>query len=408
MAIFSYTAINRKGKEVKGIVDAPNVQTARKKLKADGLYVRKIAEDAQKREKELFPFLAKFLYRIPRKEVGLFVKQLGTLLGAGIPLDKSLASIIEQTDNPNLKKIIIEIRSDITEGTALSEAMAKHGDVFPSQYSSLVEVGEKTGEYEKVLNRLAELEQKNSEMKGKVQTAMVYPLIIGSISFLVAIFLLTVVIPQIQELFIQMEAELPLITRMVIYLSAIITGYWWLILILFGGAITLFVKYTSTPNGRRQFQNFIIKIPLVGPMYKKVLVSRFTSNLGVLVYNKVPLISSLTIVATIVDNVNFREEILDAINRIKEGSKLSDSMHNSQILPQMVLGMVAAGEMSDQVPEMLMKLSEIYENELDSAIKSMTQSLEPLLIVVMGGMIFLIMASIMTPMYQLTNNLKNF
>ncbi|EKR72831.1 type II secretion system F family protein [Leptospira noguchii] len=407
MAIYSYVAFNKKGKEEKGIIDAASLQAARSKLKNKGLYVRSISEDSERKDRELFPFLAKFLYRIPRKEVGLFSRQLATLLGAGIPLDKSLSSIVEQTENQNFRKVITGMQANITEGSSLSEAMKKHPDVFPSQFPSLVAVGEKTGDYEATLTRLAELEEKSSELKAKVQVAMVYPFIMGSLSIFVTIFLLTVVIPQIQELFLQFDAKLPLITRIVIGVSDVLIGFWWLILTLGFGGIVGFIYYKNTPKGKRNWDEFVLKIPILGSLARKVLVSSFARNIGILLSNRVPLITTLVIVEKIVDHSIFGEEIKNAVEKIKEGEKLSSSFSGSLILPQMVLGMIAAGEVSDRVPEMMNKLADIYDSEVDTAIKTMTQSMEPLMIVVMGLLIGTIMASIMVPMYNLTQQLQN-
>ncbi len=407
MPLFTYVAFNKKGKEEKGIVDANNIQAARTKLKNKGLYVRSIAEDREKEERDLFPFLTKLLYRIPRKEVGLFSKMLGTLLGAGIPLDRCLMSIIDQIENVYLKKVVIEMRADITEGLSLSESMKKHPTVFPDQYPSLIAVGESTGNYEDTLHRLAELEEKSAELKSKVQVAMIYPVIMGALSLAVSVFLLIVVIPQIEQLFASFNATLPLITRIVIGLSYFLTNYWWLILIsIFGGSLA-FAKWKATENGIKVWDRFILRVPVVGSLLKKVLVSNFARNLSILLMNRVPLIVSLNIVSDVVNHTVFREEITAAIVKIKEGGKLSDSLQGSQILSQMVLGMLSAGEASDKVPEMMTKLSEIYESEVDTAIKSLTQSLEPIMILVMGGIIFTIMAAIMTPMYKLTQEIQN-
>jgi general secretion pathway protein F len=407
MPLFTYVAFNRKGKEEKGIVDANNIQAARTKLKTKGLYVRSIAEDREKEERDLFPFLTKLLYRIPRKEVGLFSKMLGTLLGAGIPLDRCLMSIIDQVENVYLKKVIIEMRADITEGLSLSESMRKHPTVFPDQYPSLIAVGESTGNYEDTLHRLAELEEKSAELKSKVQVAMIYPVIMGALSLAVSVFLLIVVIPQIEQLFASFNATLPLITRIVIGLSYFLTNYWWLIIISIVGGSLGFAKWKATENGIRVWDRFLLKVPVIGSLLKKVLVSNFARNLSILLMNRVPLITSLNIVSDVVNHTVFREEISQAIVKIKEGGKLSDSLQGSQILSQMVLGMLNAGEASDKVPEMMTKLSEIYESEVDTAIKSLTQSLEPIMILVMGGIIFTIMAAIMTPMYKLTQEIQN-
>lgn len=406
MALFTYTAFNKKGKEEKGIIDAGNIQAARTKLKSKGLYVKNITEDREKQERESFPILSKLLYRIPRKDVGIFAKQLGTLLGAGIPLDKSLGSIIDQTENIYLRKVIIQIRADITEGLSLSESMKKHPDIFPEQYPSLISVGEQTGDYELTLNRLAELEEKSNELKSKVQVAMVYPFIMGGLSVLVAIFLLTVVIPQIQELFAQFDAELPLITRIVIGLSHVLTNYYWVIIGTTILSIYIFIRFKNSKEGRKKWDSFVLKVPVIGSLSRKVMISNFSRSLAVLLLNRVPLLSSLQIVGKIVNNHIFLTEINSAIEKVKEGGKLSDSFQGSQILPQMVIGMVAAGEASDTVPQMMDKLSEIYEGEVENTIKSMTQSLEPIMIIVMGGLIFTIMAAIMTPMYTLTQNIQ--
>jgi type II secretory pathway component PulF len=406
MPLFTYIAFNKKGREEKGIVDANNIQGARTKLKVKGLYVKNIQEDREKQERELFPILSKILYRIPRRDVGILAKQLGTLLGAGIPLDKSLTSIIDQTENIYLRKVVIQMKADITEGLPLSESMKKHPDVFPVQYPSLIAVGEQTGDYELTLNRLAELEEKSNELKSKVQVAMVYPFIMGSLSVIVAIFLLTVVIPQIQELFDQFDAELPLITRIVIGLSYALTHYWWAMILTIGLSIYSLIRFKNSEGGRKKWDAFILRVPIIGGLTRKVMISSFSRSLSVLLLNRVPLITSLQIVGKIVDNQVFLSEIELAIERVKEGGKLSESFQNSLVLPQMVIGMVAAGEVSDKVPQMMDKLSEIYEGEVENTIKSMTQSLEPIMIIVMGGLIFTIMAAIMTPMYTLTQNIK--
>ncbi|GBF49073.1 type II secretory pathway protein F [Leptospira ryugenii] len=407
MPLFTYVAFNKKGKEEKGIVDANNVQAARNKLKNKGLYVRSISEDREKEERELFPFLSQLLYRIPRKEVGLFCKMLGTLLGAGIPLDRCLSSITEQVDNLYLKKVIIAMRADITEGLSLSESMKKHPTVFPDQYPSLISVGESTGNYEDTLHRLAELEEKSAELKSKVQVAMIYPIIMGTLSLAVSVFLLVVVIPQIEQLFASFNATLPLITRIVIGLSYFITNYWLLILLAIVISSLFFMRWKNTEEGKKVWDRLLVRVPVIGPLLKKVLVSNFARNLSILLVNRVPLITSLHIVSDVVNHTIFKEEISAAIVKIKEGGKLSDSLQGSQILSQMVLGMISAGEASDQVPQMMTKLSEIYESEVDTAIKSLTQSLEPIMILVMGGIIFTIMAAIMTPMYKLTQEIQN-
>lgn len=407
MPIFRYVALNRKGKEEKGIIDAPGAATARKNLRVKGLYVRNLTQDREKKERELFPFLTKFLYRVPRKDVGLFVRQLGTLLDAGLPLDRSLSSISETVENEYLKKAIIEIRAGIVEGETLSDAMQKHPAIFPPVYHHLVSVGEKTGAYEQALLRLADLEDANQELQNKVLTAAFYPLIMLFLLGGIMLFMLGVVFPKIQALFAQVKAELPFITKLVIGMSNFVASGKILILaIVIVGLYFLFNHWKNTPEGRIIWERFVMRVPLIGSITKKVLLTRFTRNLGVMLENRVPLIAALQVVSKIVNHGIFTAEIQLAIDKIKEGTKISDAFRQSVIVNQMTLGMLNAGELSDTVPQMVSKIADVLDNELDSSIQRLSLLLEPIMIVVMGGVIVLIMVAILLPMYNLTKQLQ--
>ena len=247
MAIYKYVAFDAKGKEQKGILDASNTSSVRKILRSRNLYVRTISEDTERKDRNLFPFLSKFLYRVPRREVGLLARRLGTLIDAGLTLDRSLNNIISQTSNEYLRKTLIEIRTDVLEGMALSDAMQKHPSIFTPIYYNLVAVGEQTGNYEQALLRLADLEDSTDALRTKVMNAAFYPIImlflLGSILF----FLMSVVVPQITELFVELDQELPLITRILIGTSNIFSSVW--ILVIFagiGGCIFLFNRWKSS------------------------------------------------------------------------------------------------------------------------------------------------------------------
>lgn len=407
MPVFRYTAVNRKGKNEKGIIDATTASSARQILRSRGLIVRQLAEDEEKRDRELFPFLAKILYRVPRKDVSLFVRQLGTLLDAGIPLDRSLQNIIEQTENPYLKKALIEIRGDIIEGESLSQALAKHSAIFPDMYTNLVAVGEQTGTYEKALLRLADLEEANLRMQNKVLSALFYPMILIFILGIVMVFLMTVVIPQIQELFATLNAELPLLTRAVIAVSKLFTIPWILIpFLLIGGGVIGFQKWVSKPAGRRQFEELVLRTPLIGTLIQKSLLARFARNLGVMLESRVSLIVALQVTARVVNHSIFSGEILQAIDRIREGSGITDGFRDSVVLTQMVRGMLAAGEATDRVAPMIVKLADILEDEVDATVQRFSTLLEPAMMVFMGLMIGGIMGAILMPMYNLTKQLQ--
>ncbi|MBW7858227.1 MAG: type II secretion system F family protein, partial [Leptonema sp. (in: Bacteria)] len=350
MPVFRYQAVNKKGKNEKGILDAAHIAAARQILRSRGLIVRQLAEDEEKRDRELFPFLAKILYRVPRKDVALFTRQLGTLLEAGIPLDRSLQNITEQTENPYLKKALIEMKGNIIEGEPLSTAMAKHDSIFPDLYANLVSVGEQTGTYEKSLLRLADLEEANLRMKNKVFSAILYPLIMMVVLGTVLTFLMTVVIPQIQELFASLNAELPFITRFVIGVSNMFSFPWiFLPIVIVAGLVYGFQAWVSTATGRRQYEELILAIPLVGSLMQKSLLARFSRNLGVMLESRVSLIVSLQVCTRIVDHTIFAAEIKVAIDRIREGSGITDAFRDSVILTHLVRGMLSAGEATDRI-----------------------------------------------------------
>ncbi len=407
MPIYSYLALERGAKEKKGIIDAPNMAAARRLLRKQGFYVRALSEDKEKRERQLFPALTRLLYRVPRQAVGLFARRLGTLLAAGLPLDRTLSNIIQQTENEYLKKALVEIRADVMEGERLSEAMQKHPAIFPPIYYHLVAIGEKTGTYESSLLRLADLEDKNEALKAKVMSAAIYPVIMIFLLVSIMAFLLTVVFPQIKQLFAELNATLPFITRFVIGLSDTLTSYW--IFVILGAVFACgyaFYRWKSEPPGRMQWEKSILRIPVLGLLQRKVLIARFARNLGAMLANRVPLIVALQVVMKVVNHHIFAEEIREAIEKIKEGEKMSAAFQKSLIVNLMVLGMLSAGESSDSVPEMINKVAEVVEKDVEHSIERASTLLEPAMIVIMGLMIVLIMSAILLPMYDLTNQLQ--
>lgn len=406
MPHYQYTAFTTKGQKVTDVVEAASPQAATQKLKALNLYVREIRADSAKRDRELFPFLSNFLYRIKRKDTGIFTRQLGTLLGAGIPLNEALSDIGEQTENPHLKKIIQEMKQQVIEGKSLSEAIKQHADVFPPVYESMIRVGEATGNYEPTLKRLADLEERNEELKARAITAMIYPAFMLLISVGVVFFLMTSVVPQLSDLFSGFKAELPFITRMVIGLSRFFTSFWYVMILAAFGAFYAFVRYRKTPEGKRKTDKLIMRIPFFGSLLRRIQVGLFCRNLGILVESQVPLLDALKIVSGTITNSIFIDELTSAVQQIKEGSSLRESLRNSVMLPQMARGMIAAGESTDRLAELLIKAAEIMESEVDSSVRRMTQSLEPIMIVFLGGIVATIMAAVMLPMYKMTEYIK--
>ena len=407
MPIYKYFARSRDGKEKKGIIDATSLSAARSMLRRQNLIIRSIVEDKEKKERELFPALTRLLYRVPRRMVAMFSRRLGTLLEAGLPLDRCLSNILQQTENEYLKKALVEIKADVIEGALLSDAMQKHPGIFPPIYHHLVAIGEKTGTYEKSLLRLADLEDTNEKLKSKIVSAAIYPVIMLFLLGTILAFLLTVVFPQIKQLFAELNAELPFITRFVIGVSDFLTSSQVFILILgVGGLVYAFIRWKSKMPGKEEWERFIFKVPIISTLQQKILIAQFTRNLGTMLASRVPLILALQIVAKLVNHHIFETEIVTAIEKIKEGAKMSDALKDSSILNLMVLGMLSAGEASDAVPDMIEKIADVMEGDVETSIERSTTLLEPIMIVIMGAMIVLIMSAILLPMYDLTNQLQ--
>lgn len=406
MAVYQYNAFTSAGEKVEGVIDAQSIDAARQKLKSRKLYVKEIKEDVSRRDRELFPVLGKLLHRVSRKEIGVFARQLGTLLGAGIKIDEALNDIYEQTDNQSLQKIVIQMKQSVVEGRSLSEAFAEHRDIFPPVYENMIRVGEATGSYEPTLHRLAELEEKNEELKSKAITAMIYPAFMLAISMGVIFFLLTAVVPQIENMFASFDAELPLPTRITLALSSLVQNFWALGILAMVGGVLAFLKYRSKPEGKYRIDRTILKIPFFGSLVRKIQVGRFARNLGTLLEANVPLLSALEITAGTAGNEVFKTELLEADKQIREGASIREALRSSTFLPQMARGMMAAGEASDRMPELLLKIADIMESDVDAAVRRLTTSLEPVMIVFMGGIVAGIMASVMLPLYKMTELIK--
>lgn len=402
MPIYQYRAFNPSGQEVSGHLEAPNTQSAQAKLKKQNLYIKELKEDTGKRDRELFPFLSQIINSIPRKDIGLFARQLATLLGAGIAINDALADIIDQTNNKNFQKIITEIRARVIEGKSLSEALAEHGDIFPPIYENMVRIGEATGNYEAILGRLADVEDKNAELKGKAISSLIYPIIMFVLSIGVVLFLLTFVIPQITSIFKSFDAPLPLPTRIVMWWSDTVIKTWPLIVLTILAIPYGLYSYKKTPAGKFKLDQVLIRMPIFGKLLVKLEVSRFTRNLGILLYSNVPLLKALEIVTATAGNEVFRRELQIASKKVEEGNSMTDSLRNSIFIPHMIKGMMSAGEATDRLGDLTMKAADIQENELDTTVRGLTAALQPIIMVFLGGLVFFILISVMLPIFKLS------
>ena len=320
---------------------------------------------------------------------------------AGMPLVTAINDIIEQIDNKAFKNIIIDVREKIEEGISFSNALARHREIFSEMYISMIRVGESLGSLDDVIERLSEMEEKKVFLKNRIRAALWYPSFMLAFSSIIVIFLMVNIIPTITGIFVDQNRALPLPTKIVIAMSDFLTTFWILIPLLIICAIYIFSRYVATSQGRQKVDELKMKIPIVSRLYNKILVYRFTLNLGVLVSNKVDLLKSFEIVKKIVDNVVVEEKIEKAAKSIQEGVSISQALKKHDFLPRLVIGMIAAGEASDKVDEMLLNIGRVYENEIDMTVTSITGIIEPLIIIVMGFLIGVIVLSVMMPIMEM-------
>jgi general secretion pathway protein F len=411
--IFQYQALDKKGQNVSDYIDAPSESSAKQKIRGQGLYLVKIKKQeltsktngdgrSETSLKAVLEKVSEFInMRLSSKQVGLFSRQLATLLKAGLPLPVAITDIVEQIDNKHFKNVIADIKEKIEQGSSFSNALGLHRIVFSDMYISMVRVGESLGSLDQVISRLADLEEKKNILSAKIRAALWYPAFMFLFAAGVMTFLMINVIPTIADMFADQKRELPIPTKIVIGVSDFLSHAWFVIPLAVVLCIYLYNRYAKTAEGRMKIDNLKLNIPLVKNLYKKLIVYRFTQSLGILLNNKVDIIKSFEIVKKIVGNVIIEKKIEDAAVKIKEGATVANSLNKSDFLPKLVLGMITAGEASDKLDSMLLNIGNVYETELDLTVTSLTSLIEPMIIIVMGVIIAVIVMSVILPITQM-------
>jgi general secretion pathway protein F len=410
MPAYAYTGLNPAGKTVKGIETADNVPALKVALKRQGVYLTAVAEAAGNsagsnragnsvgsREIDL----GQFFDRVRPKDVAGMTRLMSTLLCAGVTLPESLVALTDQVESPRFKNVLSDVGSKVNEGSSLADAMASHPKVFSKLYINMVRAGEASGSLETVLIRIADFMDQQEELRGKVTTAMFYPAAMALVGIGVVTLLMVKVVPGIAEMFAGQGAELPFTTRFLIAVSAVIAGYWWLLIMLFAGAIYLFGKWRATPIGRELVDRTILWFPVIGGLARKIAVARLARTLATMLASGVQLLQALDIVRSLLGNVVLEKVLTQARDEIREGAGIAASLKRSGQFPPLVTHMIAVGERSGQLEQMLTDLADAYDRETSAAITRATAVLEPIMIVLMGGSVGFIVFAIMTPILQL-------
>jgi len=401
MALFSYKVRNPQGNVLTGTMEAREQRMVVDRLRYQRFIVLEIGEIKKSASRDLLDSINFLKKRVKQKDLVLFSRQLSTLIGAGVPIVQGLTILLEQIENPAFKKVVASIREDIESGTSITEALNRHPTVFGELYVNMVRSGELGGILDVILERLSAYLESAAALRGKIKSAMVYPAVIGLVAGGVTAFLLIVVVPTFVKIFEQAGAQLPLPTQILLAVSNFLRRY---IIFVIIGLIAFVVglrQYYRTEAGSMYIDRLLLRVPLFGPLLRKVAVAKFTKTFGTLVKSGVPILQALETVSKTSGNRVVEKAVLQAKESIREGERISDPLKASGAFPPMVTQMISVGEETGNLDAMLSKIAEFYEQEVDAAVSGLTSLIEPVIVVFMGVIIGAIAVAMYMPMFQL-------
>lgn len=403
MAVFEYRGIQiESGKAVKGIRDAENAKALRVLLRRDGVLLTQATEESQRKERAKRELNLLAWFRRPStSDVAIVTRQLATLVRAGIPLLEAIEALTEQVEKESLVRVLTAVRESLNTGTSFAKSLEQHPGVFPPLYISMVAAGEESGTLEAVLERLADFMESSARLKSKVSSALAYPVLMSIVGTIMVTVLMVAVVPKVVGIFENVGQELPWYTKVLIFTSDAVGGYWWLMLGTLIGGVLLWRRWKSTPKGRLRWDLFLLQVPLFGRLNLLVAVARFTRTLATLLSSGVHLLRAMEIGKGVLDNVRLENVVAEAIGSIREGESIAEPLKRSGAFPPMVTHMIAVGERSGALEQMLENVSRAYEADVETRVAALTSMLEPLIIVLLGVVVGFIAMSILMPLIQM-------
>ncbi len=400
MPTYTYRVRKSPGELLTGTMEGESERAISHRLKSMGHHPLSITEEVAGKGIAQ-EFSLELVRRVRGQDVAVFTRQLSNLIGAGMPLATCLTTLMDQTENPRLIRVIETLRSQIQGGSTFSGALSRHPKIFPPLYVSMVRAGETGGMLEEVLERLANFTEKDQELKGKVKAAMAYPLLLTIVGIATIFVLVSFVIPKFVTMFHDLGQVLPLPTRILIHISGFMSNFWWLVIIFAVIMVLLMKRYTNTGHGKLAIDRLKLRIPILKELICKLEVSKFARTLGTLLQNGVPILTALQIVAKTLGNQEIAEDVITAHKEVSEGVRLQETLRKSSHFSAMVVNMIAIGEESGDLEGMLSKVAQTYDQEVDRAVKAMTSLLEPAMIIILGGCVGFIVMSILLPIFQI-------
>ena len=401
MAIFKYKAINSEGQRIEGSQSADSESQIREMLLSNQYYPLSIEKENSK-NKSSFSFDRK----VKLKDIAVFCRQFYVMLDSGLSIGKALNILIEQCEKPKLREALIGVNGDLKRGETLASSMRKRKDVFPNLLTSMIDAGERSGNLDIILKRMAEYYEKETKIRGKIKSAMIYPIVLGVVAIIAITFILTFVMPTFVQMFEENNVDLPMSTKMVLGTSKMLGKYGIIIFLILVTAIILLGKYLKSEEGQYKLSSINLKIPVIKKLTQKIIVSRFTRTMGIVSSSGMSLVTSIEIVAFVVGNKIAEKELLKVKEKVLKGEGLGDSIMNIKIFPPMLASMVKIGEEAGSLDSILDKTADFYDDELEREIKTATALIEPSMIVLMGIIIGFLLISILTPMFKMYNSIS--
>jgi len=403
MATFKYSARDSSGRVVAGAIEAETEVMVIGKLQEMGFYVTSL--EREQARASLRATLRR-IRKVGMRELTVFARQFATMVNAGLTMVRTLSILEQQTESAKLRQLVGEVRKDVEEGMTLSDAFGKHPETFSALLINMVRAGEVGGVLDDVLNRIAVFFEKDLSLRQKVRAAVTYPAAIFIFAIGVIMFLVFFILPQFIGFFEGLDLVLPLPTRVLITFTRVVTGYWYIIFGLMGLMLYALRMYVRTPSGRLGFDKFKLRVPIFGPLMRKVTISRFTRTLGTLITSGVPIMQALEVVAKAVENKVVAGAIENVRSSIREGESIALPMQASGLFPPMVVQMTSVGEETGTLDSMLTKVADFYDAEVETTLAQLTSIIEPLLIVFLGFVVGFIVLSFYMPLYQIITGVK--
>lgn len=401
MPIFAYTAIDSQGRTVKATLEADSEQLVLAKLRDQSLHCTDI-----RRAGKGVKGISIGKKKLKPKSLVVFSRQFATMIDAGIPILRCLDILTGQTKEPALKEALEHVTQDVKGGLALNEALQKHPQVFSKLYVNMIRAAELGGILDQILDRLAGFLEYEAEIKGKIKSAMMYPTLVLIFSQVMLFALFSFVLPKFKEIFTGMNVKMPPVTAALFAAGDFMNAYWWVVLLVLFGMFMGFKSWAKSPKGRYQVDFLKLRLPIIGELSLKMSIARFTRTFGTLINSGVPMMRSLEIVGETLGNKVLSQAIEATRQSIREGNKLSAPLYQSGLFPSMVTTMIDIGEESGRLSEMLVKVGDFYDSEVEATVKGLTSMIEPMLIIFMGVIVGFIAISVMTPIFKLVNSVN--